>query len=660
MNWSWNLLQPWQWGLLLAVPPAIVLLYFLKLRREPLEVPSTYLWHRTVEDMHVNSIWQRLRQNLLLFLQLLLILLAIIACLNPNWRGISLADDRLIFLIDHSASMAATDIAPNRLEDAKRQVAAMIDEMKSDDTAMIISFSDRAATVQSYTDNRRLLKRKLQQIQPTDRTSDLAQALRFAAGLANPGRSAYSDGDAAAADAMPARLFILSDGKVKSQSQFSLGNLDPTYIPIGSDDAKNVGITAFQARRNPERPSEMQALASLRNYSDTPVTTELSLHLDDNLIDATSLAIGPHSQDGVVFSLTHAESGVLRLEVTNGDALDVDNQAYAVLDVTQRARLLMVTPGNSFLELALTTDRMKKFADVQIAKPEYLQTDAFRKAAAEGTHNVVIFDQCAPEGPASMPLSNTVFFGALPPDRWEGGETQARPYIIDTDRGHPLMQFVELTNLLVAECIPLRPPKGAIDLVEADVGPIMSIADRDSFQDLVIGFGLIGRDDGDNEFFNTLWPREPTFPVFMQNVLSYLGGVSEQNSTEIYKPGDLMQLRLDTPSKRLSLTVPDGQIREVGRGRSGAFAFGSSEQVGIYEFQDPAQPAVTHRVAVNLFDEIESDIVPQPKLQIDEHVAIEASRGVERKRRELWKPLLLLALLVLVVEWYVYNRRVYV
>ena len=55
------------------VPPAIVALYFLKLQRQPLEVPSTYLWHRTIEDLHVNSLWQRLRQNLLLFLQLLLV-----------------------------------------------------------------------------------------------------------------------------------------------------------------------------------------------------------------------------------------------------------------------------------------------------------------------------------------------------------------------------------------------------------------------------------------------------------------------------------------------------------------------------------------------------------------------------------------------------------
>ena len=79
-----------------------VALYFLKLRRQPLEVPSTYLWKRSIEDLHVNSLWQRLRQNLLMFLQLLLIALAMLALLRPGWEGTKLDGDRFIFLVDNS------------------------------------------------------------------------------------------------------------------------------------------------------------------------------------------------------------------------------------------------------------------------------------------------------------------------------------------------------------------------------------------------------------------------------------------------------------------------------------------------------------------------------------------------------------------------------
>ena len=83
---------------------------FSKLRRQPLEVPSTYLWKKSIEDLHVNSLWQRLRQNLLLFLQLLLIALAMLALLRPGWEGTKLDGNRFIFLVDNSASMSATDV----------------------------------------------------------------------------------------------------------------------------------------------------------------------------------------------------------------------------------------------------------------------------------------------------------------------------------------------------------------------------------------------------------------------------------------------------------------------------------------------------------------------------------------------------------------------
>jgi hypothetical protein len=109
------MLSWWQWTVLAAVPPAIIVLYFLKLKRHPVEVPSTFLWHKSIEDLHVNSIWQRLRNNLLLWLQLLLILMLAMALFRPSWQGAQLVGERFIFVIDNSASMSADDQPPSRL-----------------------------------------------------------------------------------------------------------------------------------------------------------------------------------------------------------------------------------------------------------------------------------------------------------------------------------------------------------------------------------------------------------------------------------------------------------------------------------------------------------------------------------------------------------------
>ena len=47
--------------------------------------------------------------------------------------------------------------SPTRLDEAKQQAIALIEQMKPGDAAMVISFSNVAKVEQPFTDNRRLL-----------------------------------------------------------------------------------------------------------------------------------------------------------------------------------------------------------------------------------------------------------------------------------------------------------------------------------------------------------------------------------------------------------------------------------------------------------------------------------------------------------------------
>ncbi|MGB9634214.1 MAG: BatA domain-containing protein, partial [Chloroflexaceae bacterium] len=97
------------------VGPAIVAMYLLKLRREERTVSSTFLWQRMVRDVEANAPWQKLRRNLLLLLQLLLMLLLVFALARPYLAAQGISGRNLIIIIDHSASMGATDEPPTRL-----------------------------------------------------------------------------------------------------------------------------------------------------------------------------------------------------------------------------------------------------------------------------------------------------------------------------------------------------------------------------------------------------------------------------------------------------------------------------------------------------------------------------------------------------------------
>ncbi|MEX2176447.1 MAG: BatA and WFA domain-containing protein [Pirellulaceae bacterium] len=664
MQYFANTLTWWQWGLLALVPPAIIALYFLKLRREPLSVPSTFLWSRAIEDLHVNSLWQRLRQSLLLLLQLLLVALLAITLLRPGWQGTELIGDRFIFLIDTSASMGADDVRPTRLDAAKRQLAGMIDQMKADDVAMVISFSNVARVEQPFTDNRRLLRTKVDLIAQTSRPSDLSEALRAAAGLANPGQSGDPDNpvDIKTAEAMPATLYILSDGGFSSVPDFKLGNLDPQYLRVAGEGQKNVAIANFSSDVNPEKPGQIQAFARLENFSDTEQSVEASLYLNDTLLDAQKIAIpkrgerGLPGASGAKFEMQEIESGVLKLVIDSPDNLKVDNTAYAVVNMPRPAKVLVVTPGNDALELALGTDEAQKIADVSIAEPKLLETKAYQDQALEGTYDLIIYDQCVPP---ALPASNTLFIGRLPPLGWSAkGPKQGPPIVIDTDQVHPLTQLVQMGNVKIVEATPLAGPQGTVTLIDSDIGAIYAVGPRAGYEDAVVAFDIITFTPDGRREVNTDWPIRRSFPVFVMNAVKYLGGVRSSLAAPNIKPGEPAILRTALPVETVRVQSPRGDQFQVPRDASSSYIFGRTEELGVYDVREGTGQKVAQQFAVNLYDTRESDLTPRETLEIG-HEDVPAQQSKQAVRQELWKWLLLAAIGVLIFEWYVYNRRVY-
>ncbi len=693
-----NTLSPWQWGLLALVPPAIVALYFLKLRRQPLEVPSTYLWKRSIEDMHVNSLWQRLRQNLLLFLQLLLIGLAMLALVRPGWEGTKLEGERFIFLIDNSASMSATDEknGKNRLDEAKKVVGGMIDQMSSGMTAMIVSFADTPQVVQQFTDNRRLLRERLATIEPTVRTTDLQGALQLADGLANPNRVQRSEAarESDATETQPAKLYIVSDGRFAAVKDFSLGSLDPIYVPIGSLNAKNLAITAFAVQRSESKPEEKQAFVQVANFSQASRKATVEIELDGTLLDAKEVEVPAGETSGAVFPLANAPAGKLTAHLKlddnttdKQDALALDNTGYAAINDAKPGQVLVVTPGNVAFRVALATQRSGRLANIQFQTPDVLTNDQYKRDAALGTYDLIIYDQCAP---ATMPRANTLFIGRLPPGnvwREENKEADERekasgdkdaaedkpelvkePQIIDWDRSHPLLANVELGNVVFADSIVLHPPPGAVVLIDSTAGAIAAIAPRDAYQDAVLGFEIVGHDATGATLPNTNWPRKLSFPTFCLNVLEYLGSGTQDSQLASTRPGRPLELRVPGNVAELTVVDPAGKQFAVRRSEGDVFPFRDTDRLGVYEVRSGDR--VIERFAVNLFDPQESDVavrstsaskgttVMPADIRIG-NVDVTATVGQTPTRTELWKLFLACALFVLILEWYIYNRRVY-
>ncbi len=633
------------------MPPAIIALYFLKLKRQPLAVPSTYLWRKSIDDLHANSIWQRLRRSLLLFLQLLLWAFLALVLVRPGWQGSRFQRDRLVFLIDNSASMGATDVDPTRLDEAKRRVRELIDQMRSGDVAMIVSFADTARVEQMFTDNRGELRRRLETIQVTDRPTSISEALHVASVLANPQQD---EAGGASSAGLPTQLFIFSDGDFADDPEFSLGHLEPAPpVWIGTPRAENVGIVAFNAARSEANNENVQALGRLANDGMQDLSLDVELHVNGALADAQQVKIPAGKTGGVSFDVARLSSGVLELRLAHDDDLAIDDQAWAVVPAPRRSRALFITPGNETLETALRTGPALALAEVTRHSPDFLTTPQYQQAAAAGEWDLVIFDRCQP---AQAPQANTLSIGRLPAgDAWRQKDTVNVPQIIDINRGHPLMQWLDMSDVLILEAAPLAPPRGATMLIEAAEGPLVALAPREGFEDVVIAFPLVG-----SEGVGTNWPVRASFPVFVLNALSYLGGNREAGKTGAARPGDPIVLKPQTSAAELVITPPGENAKgvTVSRDKHNEFHFTGTSRVGLYGAR--ADGELVDEFAINLFDPRESDIkvVADRRLKIG-HEEIAPGTGWEESRRDAWKFVLLGALAILLFEWYIYNRRAY-
>jgi hypothetical protein len=687
MNWI-SMLSPWQWVILLAIPPAVLSLYFLKLKRKQLAVPSTMLWRKAVEDVHVNSIWQRLRKNLLLLLQLLFLALLILACLRPGWSGQNRIGERRIYIIDNSASMQATDVDPTRLDAAKKRVRELIEETSSDDVGMLIAFSDRADVRQGFTKERNKLLSSLDSIQPTMHNTDLTEALRAAAGLANPGRSSFEDlTDIQVADAVPATVYLLSDGGFGDLGDFDIGKLQIEYIPIGEPTTANVGIVSFAVQRSEDQENQLEAFARIMNHGTSQVSFTASLELDGKLLDASTVTIEPNAEAGLLFELSELEQGQLKMILDYADSLAADNIAYAAIRPDRPINVLLVTPGNSALETALQTARVQQIASLRIEGVSFLTDPKYSESANSSVYDLIVFDQCSP---TDMPQSNTLFIGSLPPpdpsnatkatpttdksatqakpeddpdaasqpqSDWVFGELQGPVIVLDVNRSNPMTQYLEMGSVGIVEARTVRPPESGDILMIGDAGPLFGIAPRGPFQDAVLGFSIVQATD-QGVAVNTDWGIKRSFPVFVYSAVEFLGGGITESSAPTVQPGWPIGLQLSSRFKNFEVAFPNGTRTELVRGDESRSVFTQTDQPGPYAvFADGLERPI-ETFCVNLFSTRESNLATEATVKMG-YEKVTASGTTVQARQETWRWILLIGLAMLVVEWIVFNRRVF-
>lgn len=667
-----NFLSPWHIPAIaagLTIPP-LVLLYFLKLKRKQIPIASTLLWKRAVHDLQVNSPFQKLRRNLLLLLQLLILLAAILALAEPIWGQPKRVDKSMVLLIDASASMSTTEPSgETRLDIARTEAKKIIDEMSASQLAMVISFSDRARVLTPFTDSKGALHQAIDSIEPTDAAGRFHEAMRLAEAHSTPGENTTSlEGS---------QYVLLTDGRLPDASEVIVERGQLEIARIG-ETTENVGIVALDVRRNYERPEQASVLVRVRNFGDSPASRDLELYVDGQKRDVQALpelAARPkekpmvdrestyspagESEATVSFELYLESAAEIEVRFPQTDALAVDDKAFAIVTPPRPIRALLVTPGNRYLNDALDAI----ITDYDIWTPDRYEDAPDEELLEHGKvkYNVVIFDGHSTQ---RLPPGNYMFFDATPlAEDVQLGEKIVGEELLDWDDTHPVLRhagFRPRMNIFNWHTLVL--PDKADVLAENLTGPVIALLTEGRNRYLLCGFHVF---DEERSHLNAFWVYERGWVVFMANALRFLSGSSTLGQQPAISPGQAFTLNVrpglaQVEVKRMADTTRSAtdSRTQVHVREGNIITFGDTQRTGVYR-ADGAIPGDDTR-AVNLLDEQESLIAPNPDFRIAAGDLVATSDAETVNRRPIW-PYLLMALgAILMLEWIIYNKRVFV
>jgi hypothetical protein len=609
-----------------AVGFGVAVLYVLKLRRRSIAVPFSPLWERILRDKEATTLFSRLKRLLSLLMQLALLALLVLALGDPRAAESLVKGRTVVVLVDASASMQATDVRPNRLAVARDEVKKVVRGLAGADRMLIAQMDATVTPLGPLSGDSSALERELDAVRATDTRADFPRALRFATDVLR----GVDRGE----------IIVVSDGALGPPSDASgavhLGSAKLTYVRVGKE-AHNVGVTQFSVRRYPLDKSRYEVMLELTNTGPGVEDVELQLVGDEGLVDLTKLRLQPGERLPRFYPQLSGASRTLEARIARVDGtrdeLPADDRAYALLPARRRAKVLVVTEGDTYLEAALLLD---EYLDVTEVSPV-----RYAQAIANGSFDAVIFDRVTP---AEMPKVHALYLdprGPGSPVRVEG--ELKNPGFDKVDRRHPVVRFLGLDSVNIVAGHKLVPQSGDKVLGASDGGasPILVAGTRAGSKFVALGFDVTASD----------LPLRVAWPLFVLDCINWFTDEDAEYLSS-FRTGDVWRIPVAAAASRAVLKRPDGSMTPVPVHEGRAVVLGVD--AGFYELTAGEEKT---SFAANLLDASESAIAPQERLAVDGKNAGALAGFHFGVRREIWIYLLLAAALLTAIEWATYHRR---
>lgn len=604
-----------------VIIPVIILLYILKRKYEPIEVSSILLWQRFLHEQEANKPWQKLRRNLLLFLQLLVACLLILTLLRPALPAEGFLAEHTVVVLDTSGRMLAIEGEKTRFELAKERIEELIANLDKKQTMTLLEIGQEPKIWITNNGDKQQLRRALEQMEarPGSGNHQAAWTLAMAIAQSEPGTGIIWFGDGN----------VANSGSISFPDGFAPSLFE--QIELGQNK-ENVAISTFVTQA---REGIVEGLIRLDNYGLRQKQGKLYIYNDqEQLLDSVAVEL----QGGRSFTHTIAdlpESSFYRAELElEGDGLEEDNQLWSVPFSQREIKAVLVSPsGNRFLSQALTLghrlqlERMNQF-------PKEWPADI----------DVWIFDRVVPE---TLPAGNMLLIGPQQATSWlpyEGKEELSVP-LEKTMEAHPLLEYTEWGDIYVKEVSRLGMMPELDRLVRAGQESILLAGQIQGRRAVVLNFDL-----HDSDF-----PLRTTFPIFIQQAISWLAPIQSLPIGTAY-PGEPLFIPLTPGAEERSILQPDGRQVEVEAKGATSYLYQVPEQLGLFQLKEVRGSEELVRYFTVQMKPSESHIALVPIPYSQPNVNETEQENVLSGRKELSPWLAILALFLVMLEWVVYQR----
>jgi hypothetical protein len=293
----------------LAVPLVIYVIHWLFGARRRIYVPALFLWANLPRVQMGRSKRQLPPFSLLLLLQLVVASLAVAALARP---AVPAQPPRHVAMIlDASASMQATDVAPTRFEAARQALQQRLDSLGPSDQVSLILAAKQASLVASG--RPQAVKQPLRQAQP----GLSAPAIREALALASTRLNQTPD--------RQGQIVLFTDATWTPLPPDSVGPLSaPVEVVPTGGSANNQAVTALVVRMDPSGRGQT-AFVEIANESDRPASVPLQLTADNAPLDQRQVDIAARSRAQLSIPLP-SDAHHISVKLLSHDALSLDDQ----------------------------------------------------------------------------------------------------------------------------------------------------------------------------------------------------------------------------------------------------------------------------------------------------------------------------------------------